>query len=50
MIVLMEVSFEYLKFYEFFIKVIKCNDNIVLCYYLIGDFDFMIKIICVLLN
>ena len=46
MTALMEVSLEHPKFYESFTKAIKCNDNIVSCYYLTGDFDFMIKIIC----
>ncbi|HEY5524710.1 MAG TPA: Lrp/AsnC family transcriptional regulator [Clostridium sp.] len=43
---LMEVSLEHPKFYEAFSIAIKGNANIVSCYYLTGDFDFMLKIIC----
>lgn len=43
---LMEVSLDHPKFYESFTKSIKENKNIVLCYYLTGDFDFMLKILC----
>ena len=43
---LMEVSLEHPKFYESFTKAIESNSNIVSCYYLTGDFDFMLKIIC----
>lgn len=43
---LMEVSLEHPKFYESFTSAIELNENIVSCYYLTGDFDFMIKIIC----
>jgi len=43
---LMEVSLEHPKFYDTFTLAIKGNDNIVSCYYLTGDYDFMLKIIC----
>lgn len=43
---LMEVSLEHPKFYESFTTAIKRNSNIVSCYYLTGDFDFMLKIFC----
>ncbi|HEY5524717.1 MAG TPA: Lrp/AsnC family transcriptional regulator [Clostridium sp.] len=43
---LMEISLEHPKFDESFITAIKLNNNIISCYYLTGDFDFMIKILC----
>ena len=43
---LMEISLEHPKFDESFITAIKLNTNIISCYYLTGDFDFMIKILC----
>ena len=43
---LMEVSLEHPKFYDAFTEAINKNNNIVSCYYLTGDFDFMIKILC----
>jgi len=43
---LMEVSLEHPKFYEPFTTAIEDNINIVSCYYLTGDYDFMLKIIC----
>lgn len=43
---LMEVSLDHPKFYESFTDAVKENRNIVSCYYVTGDFDFMIKIIC----
>lgn len=43
---LMEVSLEHPKFYEPFTTAIKSSTNIVSCYYLTGDYDFMLKIIC----
>jgi Lrp/AsnC family leucine-responsive transcriptional regulator len=46
MTALMEVSLEHPKFYESFATAIKNNNNIVSCYYLTGDFDFMLKIFC----
>lgn len=46
MTALMEVSLEHPKFYESFTTAINKNPNIVSCYYLTGDFDFMLKIFC----
>ena len=43
---LMEVSLDHPKYYESFTKEVEKNKNIVLCYYLTGDFDFMLKILC----
>lgn len=43
---LMEVSLDHPKFYESFTDAIGKNKNIVFCYYLTGDFDFMLKIVC----
>jgi len=43
---LMEVSLEHPKFYETFTTSIKKNPNIVSCYYLTGDFDFILKVFC----
>lgn len=46
MTALMEVSLEHPRFYDSFTTAIKNNNNIVSCYYLTGDFDFMLKIFC----
>ena len=43
---LMEVSLEHPKYYDLFTEAIRENKNIVFCYYLTGDFDFMLKILC----
>ncbi len=43
---LMEISLEHPKFYDSFTTAIKHNPNIVSCYYLTGDFDFLVKILC----
>lgn len=43
---LMEVSLDHPKFYESFTNAIKENEKIIFCYYLTGDFDFMLKILC----
>lgn len=43
---LMEVSLDHPKFYESFTSAIRENENIVFCYYLTGDFDFIIKVLC----
>lgn len=43
---LMEVSLDHPKFYDSFTDEIKKNNNIIFCYYLTGDFDFILKIIC----
>lgn len=44
--VLMEVSLQHPNDYESFIEMIEGNPNIVSCYYMTGDFDFILKIIC----
>jgi len=41
---LMEVSLEHPKYYEDFTQAVNRNGSIVDCYYLTGDYDFMIKI------
>ncbi|MGN0145109.1 MAG: Lrp/AsnC ligand binding domain-containing protein, partial [Clostridium sp.] len=43
---LMEVSLDHPKYYDSFTRAIKGNKNIIFCYYLTGDFDFMLKILC----
>lgn len=43
---LMEVSLDHPKYYDSFTEAIKENINIVFCYYLTGEFDFMLKILC----
>ena len=43
---LMEVSLEHPKYYDAFTEMIQNNPNIVSCYYMTGDFDFILKIIC----
>lgn len=43
---LMEVSFEHPKYYDSFVDKIRQNPYIVDCYYLTGDFDFILKISC----
>lgn len=42
---LMEVSLEHPKYFEAFTAMIQDNVNIVSCYYLTGEFDFLLKII-----
>lgn len=42
---LMEVSLEHPKYYDSFTKMINENPNVQSCYYLTGEFDFMLKII-----
>ncbi len=44
--VLMEVSLRHPNDYESFIEMIESNPNVVSCYYMTGDFDFILKIIC----
>ena len=44
--VLMEVSMEHPKYNDDFIRHIKSAPNIVACYYLTGEFDFLLKICC----
>ncbi|HCW54487.1 MAG TPA: Lrp/AsnC family transcriptional regulator [Clostridium sp.] len=43
---LMEVSLDHPKYYDSFTEAIKENINVVFCYYLTGEFDFMLKILC----
>ena len=43
---LMEVSLDHPKYYDSFTKSVMENKNIVFCYRLTGDFDFMLKILC----
>ncbi len=42
---LMEVSLDHPKFYDSFTQMIEETKCIVSCYYISGDFDFMLKII-----
>lgn len=44
--VLMEVSMEHPRHNEEFIRHINENPNIIACYYLTGEFDFLLKISC----
>ena len=44
MVALMEVRLEHPKYYNEFTEMVKSNPNIVSCYYLTGDYDFMLKI------
>ncbi len=44
-VALMEVSLEHPKFYDGFTKMIEDTKCIVSCYYISGDFDFMMKIL-----
>ena len=43
---LMEVSLEHPRYNEAFIKGITDNPKIISCYYLTGEFDFLLKISC----
>ncbi|MBQ6321263.1 MAG: Lrp/AsnC family transcriptional regulator [Lachnospiraceae bacterium] len=44
--VLMEVSMEHPRHNDEFIRHIHSNPNIIACYYLTGEFDFLLKICC----
>ena len=44
--VMMEVSMEHPRFNEDFITRINDHPNVIACYYLTGEFDFMLKICC----
>ena len=44
-IALMEVSLEHPKYYDSFAEMIAQTKNIASCYYISGDFDFMLKIV-----
>ncbi len=39
------VRLEHPKHYENFVKTVEANDSIAECYYIAGDFDFILKII-----
>ena len=39
------VSLEHPKHYENFVKHIKENDSVAECYYIAGDFDFILKVV-----
>ena len=43
---LMEISLEHPRFHDSFTEVIMGHPNILDCYYLTGDYDFVIKITC----
>ena len=44
--VLMEIGMEHPRYNEEFIKYINNDPNIIACYYLTGEFDFLVKICC----
>ena len=44
-IALMEVSLEHPSFFDSFAELVKETPNIVSCYYMTGDFDFMLKVV-----
>lgn len=46
MTVLMEVSLKHPNDYDPFTEMVENHPNIVSCYYMTGDFDFLLKIIC----
>ena len=39
------VGLEHPKFYENFVEVVNANDSIAECYYIAGDFDFLLKVV-----
>ncbi len=39
------VRLDHPKYYENFVQVIKGNDSVAECYYIAGDFDFILKVI-----
>lgn len=43
---LMEISLEHPRFNEAFIEQVKQNPSIISCYYLTGEFDYLLKIAC----
>ena len=43
---LMEVSLEHPRFHDSFTDLIQNHPNIVDCYYLTGDYDFILKLTC----
>ena len=44
--VLMEISMEHPRYNDDFIRQVNSNPNIIACYYLTGEFDFLLKICC----
>lgn len=44
--VLMEIGMEHPRYNDEFIKYINNDPNIIACYYLTGEFDFLLKICC----
>ncbi len=44
LIALMEVSLEHPKYYDVFADMVKSTESIQSCYYLTGEYDFMLKI------
>ncbi|MDO5417295.1 MAG: Lrp/AsnC family transcriptional regulator [Lachnospiraceae bacterium] len=46
MTAIMEISLENPKYYDSFTEAICRFDNVVDCYYMTGDFDFILKISC----
>lgn len=44
LLALMEVSLEHPKYYDDFAEMVRKNVNIQSCFYLTGEFDFMLKI------
>lgn len=45
LVALMEVSLEHPRYFDAFAETVNKNPNILSCYYLTGDFDFMLKIL-----
>lgn len=45
MVAIMEVGLKHPKYYDEFAELIKRNESIVACYYMTGDFDFILKIV-----
>ncbi|MDY3248770.1 MAG: Lrp/AsnC family transcriptional regulator [Candidatus Choladocola sp.] len=43
---LMEISLEHPRYTEAFVQYVKASPYIVSCYYLTGEFDYMLKICC----
>ena len=44
--VLMEIGMEHPKYNDAFIRKVNASPNIIACYYLTGEFDFLLKICC----
>lgn len=42
---LMQVSLDHPRFYDSFSQMVEENPNIISCYYLTGDYDFILKIV-----